>query len=182
MGILRSGLIFVSAVALLLAGFARTGGVIGLWDPVQAPSAAHGLSVQILHSGDARAAAQAGGENPPKPGPPVSVRSALLVALASAALALLLTAGSRAARWLSDVPYLLRTRPATRFRGVSAYGALASPVLGRAVRSRARHTAAGRIRLPARSIRGESLETLVVFVLSGALGVALGILVAFYAG
>jgi hypothetical protein len=182
-GILRSALIIVSVAALLLAGFARTGSVIGLWDPVEAPDSARGLSVEMLHSGDAREISQAARGAPTDPNPPVSVRSALLIAFAAAALALLLAAGARAARWLSDLPYLLRTGQATAFREAGRFQAAAWPVLVRPARSRARHTGVGSLRLRVRSIAGgESLDTFVAFVFSVVLGVALGIIVALYAG
>lgn len=172
-------LIFVSAVALLLAGFVGVGGAIGLWEPVHVQSSARDVTVRMLQSGDARAAS----ESPPDTNPPVSVRSALLVALASAAFALLLAGGSRFARWLSDVPYALRTGPAGRWLREAGFGDLAWPVVrGRAVRSHPRQASAVSVRLWSRSTLSESSESLVMFVLSIVLGVVLGILVALYAG
>ena len=182
MGLLRSALIVAAAVALLLAGFVDIGDVIGLWDPVPVPSSAHRSSAQILHSGDANASARIETEAQPDPTPPVSGRSALLVGFSAAALALLLTAGSRAARWLSDFRYSLEIRPTTGFHRTGRLGAPAWPVLGGAVRSRARQTGAGSVGPTPRSILAESSESLVVFVFSVAVGVGLGILVALYAG
>ena len=157
----------------------RIGGAIGLWEPIQVQSSAHGLTVRMLHSGDARAASQ----SPPKPNPPVSIRSALLVALASAAFALLLAGGPRLARWLSDVPYALRAGPAGGRLKEDGFGDLAWPVVrGRAVRSRPHQASAVSVRLRSRSTLSESSESLVMRVLSIILGVVVGILVARYGG
>jgi hypothetical protein len=180
MGLLRSALITVAAVAVLLAGFVGIGGVIGLWDPVPVPSSADRSSAQKLHSGDANPSARMATEAPPDPTPPVSGQSALLVGFAAAALALMLTAVSRAARWLSDFRYSLQIRPTTGFHRTGRLGEAAWPVLGGAVRSRARHTGLGSVGPSLRSILAESSESLVVFGFSVALGVGLGILVALY--
>jgi hypothetical protein len=183
-GILRSALICVSGVALLLAGVARTGTAIGLWDPVQGPRSVNRVTAQMLHSSDAHAASLAATESRrPNPNPPVSARWALLVALASAALALLLTVGSRFVRRLSELPYSLRPGPPRGSLRQAGFRGLASPgVLGRTVRSRPREASAGSVRLWSKSILRESSESLVMFVLSVVVGVGLGILVALYAG
>jgi hypothetical protein len=179
---LRSALIFVSAVALLLAGFARAGGVLGLWEPPQLSRSERGLSVQILHSDDARSASRMLLGRRPNPSPPVSVRSALSIALASAALALLLTVRSRGSRWLSDGAYWLRTRPAGPFAGRTVSRGFAWPVgRGRSVGSRPHEGSVGRVRLGARPILSRFPESLVMVMLSVVLGVAIGVLVAFYA-
>jgi len=137
----------------------------------------------MLHSGDANAASRAASESRPNPNPPVSVRSALLVALASAALAVLLTVGSRFVRWLSDLPYSLRTAPPGRSLRQAGFGGVALPiVLGRAARSRPRQASVRSLRLRTQSILSESSESLLMLMLSVLLGVALGILVALYAG
>ena len=87
---LRSALTFVSAAALLLAGFTFAGRVIGLWDPVE-PEDSGALPVRVLDRPDFDAASRA---VPPvvvhsKPSPPVSLRLALLIGLACLALSVL---------------------------------------------------------------------------------------------
>lgn len=87
---LRSALTFVSAAALLLAGFTFAGRVIGLWDPVE-PGDSGALPVRVLDRPDFDAASRA---VPPvvvhsKPSPPVSLRLALLIGLACLALSVL---------------------------------------------------------------------------------------------
>lgn len=105
---LRSALTFVSAAALLLAGFTFAGRVIGLWDPVE-PGGSGGLPVRVLDRPDFDAASRA---IPPvtvhsKPSPPVSLRLALLIALACLALSVLPTL-ARLPRRLEDHAWSFR--------------------------------------------------------------------------
>jgi hypothetical protein len=107
---LRSALTFVSAAALLLAGFTFAGRVIGLWDPVE-PGDSGGLPVRVLDRPDFDPGSRA---IPPvavhsKPSPPVSLRLALLIALACLALSVLPTL-ARLPRRLEDHAWSLRTR------------------------------------------------------------------------
>ena len=107
---LRSALTIVSAAALLLAGFTFAGRVIGLWDPVE-PGDSGGLPVRVLDRPDFDAASRA---IPPavvhsKPSPPVSLRLALLIALACLALSVLPTL-ARLPRRLEDSAWSLRKR------------------------------------------------------------------------
>ena len=107
---LRSALTIVSATALLLAGFTFAGRVIGLWDPVE-PGDSGGLPVRVLDRPDFDAASRA---IPPvvvhsKPSPPVSLRSALLIALACLTLSVLPTL-ARLPRRLEDSAWSLRKR------------------------------------------------------------------------
>lgn len=107
---LRSALTFVSAAALLLAGFTFAGHVIGLWDPVEPGDSGVG-PVRVLDRPDFDAATRAippVGVHP-TPSPPVSVRLALLIALASLALSVLPTL-ARLPRRLEDYAWSLRKR------------------------------------------------------------------------
>ena len=87
---LRSALTFVSAAALLLAGFTFAGRVIGLWDPVE-PGDSGALPVRVLDRPDFDAASRAVPSVVvhSKPSPPVSLRLALLIGLACLALSVL---------------------------------------------------------------------------------------------
>jgi len=107
---LRSALTFVSAAALLLAGFTFAGRVIGLWDPVE-PGGSGGLSVRVLDRPDFDAASRAVPSVvvQSKPSPPVSLRLALLIALACLALSVLPTL-ARLPRRLEDQAWSLRKR------------------------------------------------------------------------
>jgi hypothetical protein len=78
--ILRPALTLVAAVAVLLAGFTLAGNVVDLWDPVES-----------------------GPPSAPKPSPPISVRLALVIALASSILIVLPGCGRRLARRLDDL-------------------------------------------------------------------------------
>lgn len=107
---LRSALTFVSAAALLLAGFTFAGRVIGLWDPVE-PGDSGGSPVRVLDRPDFDAASRA---VPPvvvhsKPSPPVSLRLALLIALVCLALSVLPTL-ARLPRRLEDSAWSPRKR------------------------------------------------------------------------
>lgn len=107
---LRSALTFVSAAALLLAGFTFAGRVIGLWDPVE-PGDSGGLPVRVLDRPDFDAASRV---IPPvvvhsKPSPPVSLRLALLIALVCLALSVLPSL-ARLPRRLEDSAWLPRKR------------------------------------------------------------------------
>ena len=107
---LRSALTFVSAAALLLAGFTFAGRMIGLWDPVE-PGDSGGLPVRVLDRPDFDTASRA---TPPvvmhsNPSPPVSLRLALLIALACLALSVLPTL-ARLPRQLEDSAWSLRKR------------------------------------------------------------------------
>jgi hypothetical protein len=100
--IFRSALIFVSAAAFLLAGFAYGGGLIGLWDPLEPRDSDSAPAVRVLQRRDSDAASRV----PPvlrlKPSPPLPVRLALLIALTSSALAFLPGLASRSARLLTN--------------------------------------------------------------------------------
>jgi hypothetical protein len=107
---LRSALTVVSAAALLLAGFTFAGRVIGLWDPVE-PGDSGGLPVRVLDRPDFDAASPVipPGAAHSKPSPPVSLRLALLIALACLALSVLPTL-ARLPRRLEDHAWSLRKR------------------------------------------------------------------------
>jgi hypothetical protein len=133
---LRSALTVVSAAALLLAGFTFAGRVIGLWDPVE-PGDSGGLPVRVLDRSDLDAASPA---IPPaavhsKPSPPVSLRLALLIALACLALSVL-PALARLPRRLEDHAWLLRKRGFRTSTGLTK-GPFASQLAGNLCLSRA---------------------------------------------
>ena len=88
----RSALIIVAAASLLLAGFTFAGGLIGLWNPLE-PGDSGVPYVRGLDRPDSDGAPRpiAPAVAYSKPGPPVSVRLALLVALASLSLSVLPT-------------------------------------------------------------------------------------------
>ena len=101
-GTLRPALTLVAAVAVLLAGFTFAGDVMGLWDPVEPQGSDFGARLapdrRDSHAGSREFPASA-----QKPSPPISVRLALLIALASSVLILLPSRGRRLARRLDDL-------------------------------------------------------------------------------
>ena len=106
----RSALIIVAAASLLLAGFTFAGGLIGLWNPLE-PGDSGVPSVRGLDRPDSDGAPRpiAPAVAYSKPGPPVSVRLALLVALASLSLSVLPTLW-RLPRRLEDYAWSVRKR------------------------------------------------------------------------
>jgi hypothetical protein len=92
----------VAAVAVLLAGFTFAGNVMGLWDPVKPQGGDFGARLAPDHPGS-DAFSRAIPTSAQKPSPPISVRSALLIALASSVLIVLLNCGRRLARRLDDL-------------------------------------------------------------------------------
>jgi hypothetical protein len=108
--ILRSALTFVSAAAFLLAGFTYAGDLIGVWDPLKPRDSGSSLAVRALQRGDSDAATRARPVLRPKPSSPVPLRSALLIALASSALAFLPILGSRLVRLLTHYAWSHGTR------------------------------------------------------------------------
>jgi hypothetical protein len=124
--ILRSALSFVSAAALLLAGFTLAGRALSLWEPVDRPDT-DSSAVPVLERRDSDAASRA---MPPavvhsKPSPPVSVRSALLIALGAFALRVFPTRCLWLVRQLEDFAWSLRER-VSRMSGGRANLAFAS--------------------------------------------------------
>ncbi len=106
----RSALIIVAAASLLLAGFTFAGGLIGLWNPLE-PGESVVPSVRGLDRPDSDGASRpiAPTVAYSKPGPPVSMRLALLVALASLSLSVLPTLW-RLPRRLEDYAWSVRNR------------------------------------------------------------------------
>jgi hypothetical protein len=106
----RSALIIVAAASLLLAGFTFAGGLIGLWNPLE-PGDSGVPSVRALDRPDSDPASRpiAPAVAYSKPGPPVSMRLALLVALASLGLSVLPTLW-RLPRRLEDYAWSVRKR------------------------------------------------------------------------
>jgi hypothetical protein len=106
----RSVLIIVAAASLLLAGFTFAGGKIGLWNPLE-PGDSGVPSVRDLDRPDSDGAPRpiAPAVAYSKPGPPVSMRLALLVALASLSLSVLPTLW-RLPRRLDDYAWSVRKR------------------------------------------------------------------------
>jgi hypothetical protein len=100
--ILRLALTLVAAVAVLLAGFALAGNVVGLWDPVEPQGGDFGARLAPNRRGS-DAVSRAIPASAQKPSPPISVRSALLIALASSVLIVLPSCGRRFARRLDDL-------------------------------------------------------------------------------
>jgi len=118
-GILRSALIFVSAVAFLLAGFNVAGNAIGLWDPLKprgtdASLAARPPGVRARHVGDPGSGARTIDLARRTPHSPVSVHLALLIAFASLGLALLPTVSPRSMDWIATRTFRLRRGPSRR--------------------------------------------------------------------
>jgi hypothetical protein len=99
---LRPALILVAAVAVLLAGFTLAGNVVGLWDPVEAQGGEFGARLEPDRRGS-DAVSRAIPVSAQKPSPPISVRSALLIALVSSGLIVLSSCGRRLARRLDDL-------------------------------------------------------------------------------
>jgi hypothetical protein len=100
--ILRPALTLVAAVAVLLAGFTLAGNVVGLWDPVEPQSDDFGARLAPDRRGS-DAVSRAIPASAQKPSPPISVRLALLIALASSVLIVLPSCGRRLARGLNDM-------------------------------------------------------------------------------
>lgn len=100
--ILRPALTLVAAVAVLLAGFTFAGNVVGLWDPVEPEGGDFGARLAPDRRGS-DAFSRASPASAQKPSPPISVRSALLIALASSVLIVLPSCGRRLARRLDDL-------------------------------------------------------------------------------
>jgi len=107
---IRSALIIVAAASLLLAGFTFAGGLVGLWNPLE-PGDSGVPYVRGLDRPDSDGAPRpiAPAVAYSKPGPPVSVRLALLVALASLSLSVLPTLWRLPGR-LEDYAWSLRKR------------------------------------------------------------------------
>jgi hypothetical protein len=106
-GILRSVLIFVSAVAFLLAGLNLAGNAIGVWDPLKpqgtdAGVAARPPSIQTPHVGDRGTGTRTLDPARQTPQLPVSGQLALIIAFASFGFALLLTVSSRSMKWMAS--------------------------------------------------------------------------------
>jgi hypothetical protein len=99
---LRPALTLVAAVAVLLAGFALAGNVVGLWDPVEPQRGDFGARLAPDRR-DSDAVSRAIPASAQKPSPPISVRSALLIALVSSVLSVLPSCGRRLARRLDDL-------------------------------------------------------------------------------
>jgi hypothetical protein len=100
--ILRPALTLVAAVAVLLAGFTFAGNLVGLWDPVEPEGGDFGARLAPDHSGS-DASLRAIPASAQKPSPPISVRSALLIALASSVVIVLPSCGRRLAKRLDDL-------------------------------------------------------------------------------
>jgi hypothetical protein len=100
--ILRPALTLVAAVAVLLGGFTFAGNVVGLWDPVEPQGGNFGARLAPDRRGS-DAVSRAIPASAQKPSPPISVRSALLIALASSVLIVLPSCGRRLARRLDDL-------------------------------------------------------------------------------
>ena len=105
---LRPALTLIAAVAVLLGGLTFAGNVMGLWDPVEPESGHFGA-----RPGPDRRGSDAVSRVIPapaqKPSPPISVRSALLIALVSSVLMVLPSCGRRLAKRLGDLgPQALR--------------------------------------------------------------------------
>jgi hypothetical protein len=99
---LRPALTLVAAVAVLLAGFTLAGNVMGLWDPVEPQGGGFGARLAPDRRGS-DAVSRAIPASTQKPSPPISVRLALLIALASSVLIVLPSCGRRLARRLDDL-------------------------------------------------------------------------------
>jgi hypothetical protein len=100
--ILRPALTLVAAVAFLLAGFTLAGNAVDLWDPVESRGGDFGARL----APDRRGSDAVSRSVPPsaqKPSPPISVRLALLIALASSILIVLPSYGRRLGRRLDDL-------------------------------------------------------------------------------
>ena len=99
---MRSALTLIAAVAVLLAGLTFAGSVVGLWDPVESVSGhvGAGLGPDRRGSDAVRRAIPASAQ---KPSPPISVHSAVLIALVSSLLMVLPSCGRRLARRLDDL-------------------------------------------------------------------------------
>jgi hypothetical protein len=126
--ILRSALIFVSAAAFLLAGFAYGGGLIGLWDSLEPRDSGSALADRGLQRRDSDAVSRVPPVPHPRPSPPMPVRLALLIALTSSALAVLPMLGSRLARLLANYAWSHGARRPRAGAG-RARSAWASPAL-----------------------------------------------------
>jgi hypothetical protein len=100
--ILRPALTLVAAVAVLLAGFTFAGNVVGLWDPVEPEGGDFGVRLAPDRR-DSDAVSRAIPASAQKPSPPISVRSALLIALASSVLIVLPSCRRRLARRLDGL-------------------------------------------------------------------------------
>jgi hypothetical protein len=199
--ILRSALTFVSAAAFLLAGFTYAGDLIGVWDPLKPRDSGSSLAVRALQRGDSDAATRARPVLRPKPSSPVPLRSALLIALASSALAFLPILGSRLVRLLTHYAWSHGTRLSCAGAG-PARPPWASPAksanldVSRAPPPQTKprrfsrspvvrpHTFASVMLREAsiRSLLHETAEGVVLVGLSLVLGAAIGILAALYGG
>jgi hypothetical protein len=104
---LRPALTLIAAVAVFLGGLTFAGNVVGLWDPVERESGHLGARPGPDRRGS-DAVSRAIPASAEKPNPPISVRSALLIALVSSVLMVLPSCG-RLARRLGDLrPQALR--------------------------------------------------------------------------
>ena len=106
---MRPALTLIAAVAVLLGGVTFAGNVMGLWDPVEPESGHFGARLGPDRRGS-DAVLRAIPAPAQKPSPPISVRSALLIALVSFVLMVLPSCGRRLARRLGDLirPQALR--------------------------------------------------------------------------
>ena len=136
MEMVRSALIIVAAASLLLAGFTFAGGLIGLWNPLE-PGDSGVPSVRGLDRPDSDGAPRpiAPAVAYSKPGPPVSMRLALLIALASLSLSVLPTLW-RLPRRLDDYAWSVR-KPIPRSSTGRANAPVASELVGTPGLSRA---------------------------------------------
>jgi hypothetical protein len=188
-------------VAFLLAGFTYGGGLIGVWDPLKPRDSGSALAVRVLQRRDSDAASRARPVLHPKPSSPVPLRLALMIALASSALAFLPILGSRFARLLGNYAWSHGTRLSRAGAG-PARTPWASPATSANLDvSRApppqtkprrfsrlpvvrRHTFA-RVMLREASVRSllyKTAEGAALVGLSLVLGVAIGILATLYGG
>jgi hypothetical protein len=188
-------------VAFLLAGFTYGGGLIGVWDPLKPRDSGSALAVRVLQRRDSDAASRARPVLHPKPSSPVPLRLALMIALASSALAFLPILGSRFARLLGNYAWSHGTRlsragpgPARPPRASPAKSANLDVSRAPPPQTKPRrfsrspvvrpHTFASVMLREAsiRSLLHETAEGVVLVGLSLVLGAAIGILAALYGG
>jgi hypothetical protein len=120
--VLRPFLVGCTAVGLLLGAFALAGDRLGLWQPMQvprAPAPAGGRGVGLRPTGLAESTgrelpAYRDQAAPRPPRPPLSARTAFLLATLAAAIALLGSVATKLARAVSDARWArsARVRPA----------------------------------------------------------------------
>lgn len=183
---MRPALTLIAAVAVLLAGLTFAGNMVGLWDPVEPEGGHFGarLGPDRRGSDPVSPAIPASAQTP---SPPISVRSALLIALVSSVLIVLPSCGRRLARRLGALvgPQAFRGSALPR-RSLRPLGQPGTTAPVTAVGRRIFHPEWARPRRPfSTPLRQRSVGALrdlyaeaVIVILAVASGIAISLLVA----